>query len=230
MVAREFTVFLRDANGQMVGVAVWPFDPMPGATGTRDEGTPQIEVGTEQSEQPSGGSSWHEYEGTQAYEWDAPHCPLKIRKEGHVCLREGPHPRSRAVTALLEGGTSLRAVSWEVKHESIEVLVVRNAKGEALMPTTWAGGVSQEVGWIGLEETVGYDGRRWFRGLTEEEWYGTPWNTSTAGLSVWVSKGRRAWGEVCDDILPTQDQSKRENKHLHNMRDVLRRLMLWRAT
>ena len=107
-----------------------------------------------------------------------------------------------------------------MKHESIEVLVIRNAKGEALTPTRWAGGVSQEVGWIGLDETVGYDGRRWFRGLTDEEWYSTPWITSTAGLCVWVSKGKKTWGEVCDEIMPTQDQTKRERKHLYKMRDV----------
>ena len=88
-------------------------------------------------------------------------------------LREGPHRLSREVTAPLEGGTPLRAVSWQIRHESVEVHVIRNAKGEALTPSRWAGGVTQEVGWIAVEETVGYDGRRWFRGLTEEEWYGT---------------------------------------------------------
>ena len=46
-------------------------------------------------------------------------------------------------------------------------------KGEALTPIRWAGGITQGVGWIAVEVIAGYDGRRWLRGLTEEEWYGT---------------------------------------------------------
>ena len=159
-------------------------------------------------------------EGTQAEEWDAPHCPLKVRDGGLVRLRESPHRKSREVTGDLPGGTPLRAVSWKIRHESIEVHVVRGATGEALSPSRWAGGNECEVGWVAVEEVVGYDNRRWYRGLTEEGWYSSSWQTTVKALRVWVSRGGRTWQEVYDAILPTQEQSRQEKKHLNKVREL----------
>ena len=159
-------------------------------------------------------------EGTQAEEWDAPHCPLKVRDGGLVRLRESPHRKSGEVTGDLPGGTPLRAVSWKIRHESIEVHVVRGATGEALSPSRWAGGTECEVGWVAVEEVVGYDDRRWYRGLTEEEWYSSSWQTTVKALRVWVSRGGRTWQEVYDAILPTQEQSRQEKKHLNKVREL----------
>ena len=173
-----------------------------------------------QRQRPEEAAGLEVCEGTQADEWDAPHCPLKVRDGGLVRLRESPHRKSREVTGDLPGGTPLRAVSWKIRHESIEVHVVRGATGEALSPSRWAGGNECEVGWVAVEEVVGYDDRRWYRGLTEEEWYSSSWQTTVKALRVWVSRGGRTWQEVYDAILPTQEQSRQEKKHLKKMREV----------
>ena len=173
-----------------------------------------------QRQRPEEAAGLEVCEGTQADEWDAPHCPLKVRDGGLVRLRESPHRKSREVTGDLPGGTPLRAVSWKIRHESIEVHVVRGATGEALSPSRWAGGTECEVGWVAVEEVVGYDDRRWYRGLTEEEWYSSSWQTTVKALRVWVSRGGRTWQEVYDAILPTQEQSRQEKKHLKKMREV----------
>ena len=159
-------------------------------------------------------------EGTQADEWDAPHCPLQVREGGLVRLREGPHRKSQKVSVDLPGGTPLRAVSWEIRHESIEVHVVRGAVGEALSPSRWAGGTECEVGWIALEDVMGYDDRRWYRGLTEDEWYNSCWQTTVEALRVWVSQGGRTWQQVYDSILPVQGQKREEKKHLAKVRET----------
>ena len=39
-------------------------------------------------------------------------------------------------------------------------------------------------------------------------------------LRVWVSRGGRTWQEVYDAILPTQEQSRQEKKHLNKVREV----------
>ena len=173
-----------------------------------------------QRQRPEEAAGLEVCEGTQAEEWDAPHCPLKVRDGGLVRLRESPHRKSREVTGDLPGGTPLRAVSWKIRHESIEVHVVRGATGEALSPSRWAGGNECEVGWVAVEEVVGYDNRRWYRGLTEEEWYSSSWQTTVKALRVWVSRGGRTWQEVYDAILPTQEQSRQEKKHLNMVREV----------
>ena len=125
------------------------------------EPQPTESSGSRQDWRGAGSDVW---EGTLAEEWDAPHCPLRIREGGLVCLRETPHRKASLVTVPLEGGTPLRAVTWKIKHESIEVQVIRSAAGEALSPSRWAGGQAYEVGWIAVEEVVGWDGRRWVRG------------------------------------------------------------------
>ena len=173
-----------------------------------------------QRQRPEEAAGLEVCEGTQADEWDAPHCPLKVRDGGLVRLRESPHRKSGEVTGDLPGGTPLRAVSWKIRHESIEVHVVRGATGEALSPSRWAGGTECEVGWVAVEEVVGYDDRRWYRGLPEEEWYSSSWQTTVKALRVWVSRGGRTWQEVYDAILPTQEQSRQEKKHLNKMREV----------
>lgn len=173
-----------------------------------------------QRQRPEEAAGLEVCEGTQADEWDAPHCPLKVRDGGLVRLRESPHRKSREVTGDLLGGTPLRAVSWKIRHESIEVHVVRGATGEALSPSRWAGGNECEVGWVAVEEVVGYDDRRWYRGLTEEEWYSSSWQTTVKALRVWVSRGGRTWQEVYDAILPTQEQSRQEKKHLNKVREL----------
>ena len=173
-----------------------------------------------QRQRPEEAAGLEVCEGTQADEWDAPHCPLKVRDGGLVRLRESPHRKSGEVTGDLPGGTPLRAVSWKIRHESIEVHVVRGATGEALSPSRWAGGTECEVGWVAVEEVVGYDDRRWYRGLPEEEWYSSSWQTTVKALRVWVSRGGRTWQEVYDAILPTQEQSRQEKKHLKKMREV----------
>ena len=173
-----------------------------------------------QRQRPEEAAGLEVCEGTQADEWDAPHCPLKVRDGGLVRLRESPHRKSREVTGDLPGGTPLRAVSWKIRHESIEVHVVRGATGEALSPSRWAGGTECEVGWVAVEEVVGYDDRRWYRGLTEEEWYSSSWQTTVKALRVWVSRGGRTWQELYDAILPIQEQSRQEKKHLNKVREV----------
>ena len=173
-----------------------------------------------QRQRPEEAAGLEVCEGTQADEWDAPHCPLKVRDGGLVRLRESPHRKSREVTGDLPGGTPLRAVSWKIRHESIEVHVVRGATGEALCPSRWVGDTECEVGWVAVEEVVGYDDRRWYRGLTEEEWYSSSWQTTVKALRVWVSRGGRTWQELYDAILPIQEQSRQEKKHLNKVREV----------
>ena len=173
-----------------------------------------------QRQRPEEAAGLEVCEGTQADEWDAPHCPLKVRDGGLVRLRETPHKKSREVTGDLPGGTPLRAVSWKIRHESIEVHVVRGATGEAPSPSRWVGDTECEVGWVAVEEVVGYDDRRWYRGLTEEEWYSSSWQTTVKALRVWVSRGGRTWQEVYDAILPTQEQSRQEKKHLNKVREL----------
>ena len=187
---------------------------------TADLSTALQELLFRQRQRPEEAAGLEVCEGTQADEWDAPHCPLKVRDGGLVRLRESPHRKSREVTGELPGGTPLRAVSWKIRHESIEVRVVRGATGEALSPSRWAGGTECEVGWVAVEEVVGYDDRRWYRGLTEEEWYSSSWQTTVKALRVWVSRGGRTWQELYDAILPIQEQSRQEKKHLNKVREV----------
>ena len=44
--------------------------------------------------------------------------------------------------------------------------------------------------------------------------------TTTCALRVWVSKGGRCWDEVYNDIMPLDDQSKGEKRHLNTVREI----------